>query len=108
MGLIPDWAIHLRVEFGGVLAGSFQLRMFCSSVIFEKSWQSSKDPSEWKKGDITQIFSKGRKVDTREQQICDPHLCVWEYHGKDPHGRHMPDQEVIQDSQHSFSKHNCA
>lgn len=56
MGLILGWAIHLRFGLDGILAGPFHLRILCGSVAFEKSWQSGKDPSEWKKGDITHIF----------------------------------------------------
>ena len=33
------------------------------SIIFEKSWLSGEVPGDWKKGNITAIFKKGRKED---------------------------------------------
>ncbi|KFV59807.1 RNA-directed DNA polymerase from mobile element jockey, partial [Tyto alba] len=33
------------------------------SITFEKLWQSSEVPTDWKRGNITSIFKKGKKED---------------------------------------------
>ena len=43
-------------------------------ITFEKSWLSSEVPGDWKKGNITPIFKKGRE----ELQAGETHLCAWE------------------------------
>ncbi|KFV94761.1 RNA-directed DNA polymerase from mobile element jockey, partial [Eurypyga helias] len=53
----PD-GIHLRV-LKGLVDGVVKPL----SIIFEKSWQSGEVPTDWKGGNVTSTFKKGKKED---------------------------------------------
>jgi len=68
----PD-GMHPRVmrELADVTAESL-------SIIFERSWRTGEVPEDWRKGNVTPVFKKGKKANLGNYRL----ICLTSIPGK--------------------------
>ncbi|PKU46370.1 rna-directed dna polymerase from mobile element jockey-like [Limosa lapponica baueri] len=76
------------------------------SNIFKKSWRTAEVPEDWRKGNVTPVFKKGKKEDpgiyrpvsltSIPGEVMEQLILA--------HSKHVEEQEVIGSGQHGFTK----